>query len=62
MEEVPDNTAQEKDLFNVVLILFGQHCTGKILVQFCPRGSRQHCTEKRTVQCCFNTVRKTLHS
>ena len=27
-----DNVPQEKILFTVVLILFGQHCTGKILV------------------------------
>ena len=35
----PDNIAQEKILFNVVLILFGEHCTGKTLcnvVQLAP--------------------------
>ena len=42
--EAPDNIAQEKILFNVVLILLGQDCTGKSLVRFCPRASRQHCT------------------
>ena len=30
-----DNNAQEKILFNVALILLGQHCTGKNPVQFC---------------------------
>ena len=40
-----DNIAQEKILFNVLLILLG-HCTGKSLVQCCPRGSRQQCTKK----------------
>ena len=33
-------------LFNVVLILLGQHCTGKNLVRFCPRRSKQHCMGK----------------
>ena len=36
----------EKILFNVALILFGQHCTGKNFVQCCPRGFRQHCAVK----------------
>ena len=46
---------QEKILFNVVLTLLGQHCTGKNLAQCCLTGSRQHCTEKNPVQCCLNT-------
>ena len=29
VQEAPDNIPQEKLLFNIVLILFGQHCTGK---------------------------------
>ena len=37
---------RNKILFNVVLILLGQHCTGKNLVQCCPRSFRQHCTGK----------------
>ena len=31
-----------KNLFSVVVILLGQHCTDKN-----PRGSRQHCTGKK---------------
>ena len=42
--EAPGNIAQEKILFNVILILLGQHGTGKSLAQCCPRASRQHCT------------------
>ena len=52
---------RKKNLFNVVLILLGQHCTGKNFVECCPRGSRQHCTEKNPVQCCLNTLETTLH-
>ena len=55
VQEDPDNNAQEKILLNVVLILSGQHCTSKSLVQCCPRGCRQHCTDKNPVQCCLNT-------
>ena len=51
----------DKILFNVVLILLGQHCTGKPFVQYCPRVSRQHCTGKNSVQCCLNTLGTTLH-
>ena len=29
--DAPDNTAQEKILFNVILILLGQYCTEKTL-------------------------------
>ena len=43
--EAPDNIAQEKILFIVVLILLGQHCAGKRLVQCFPRTFWQHCTE-----------------
>ena len=32
VQEAPDNNAQEKNPFTVVLILLGQHCTGKFLV------------------------------
>ena len=35
VQETPDNIAHEKNLFNVVLILLVQHCTGKKLVQCC---------------------------
>ena len=31
VQEVPDNITQVKILFNVVLILLGQNCTGKTL-------------------------------
>ena len=54
VQEARDNPAQEKNTANVALILLGQHCTGKILVQYCPGGSRQHCTGKNTAQCCLN--------
>ena len=43
---------RKKLLFDVVLIHLGEHCTGKNLVQCCPRGSRQHCTWKNL----FNVV------
>ena len=61
--EAPDNNEQEKVHFNfnVVLILVGQHCTSKNLVQRCPRGSRQQFTRESPMQCCLNTLRKTLH-
>ena len=41
--------APEKILFNVVLILLGQHCTGQNPMQCCAKGSRQNCTLK--IQC-----------
>ena len=34
-------------MFNVVLILLGQHCTSKSFKRCCPRGSRHHCTRKK---------------
>ena len=49
-----------KILFNVVLILLRQHCTGKNFVQCCPRGSRQHCTRKNPVPWRRNTLGTTL--
>ena len=52
VQEASDNIAQEKIVFNVVLILLGQHCTGKKVVQCCPRGFRQHAQEKNL----FNVV------
>ena len=39
-QKAPDNIAWEKILSNVVLILFGQHCTAENPMQCCPRGSR----------------------
>ena len=51
-----NNIAHEKILFNVVLILLWQHCTGKNLVQCCPRDSRQHYTGKNPVQCRLNNI------
>ena len=44
--EAPDNNPPEKRLFNVALILSGQHCTDQNTMQCCPKGSRQHCTRK----------------
>ena len=58
MQEAPDNIAQKQILFNVVLILLGQHCTGKYFVQCYPRGSRQHCTGKYPGQCCSRVSRQ----
>ena len=55
------NNAQEKILFNVVLILLAQHCTGQNPMQCCPRGCRQQCTGKNPVQCCLDTLGTTLH-
>ena len=59
-QESQDNNAQEKILFNVVLIFLGQHCTGKNFVQCCPRDSRQHCRGKNPVQCLNITFRQFL--
>ena len=59
--EAPNKNTQEKIMFNVVLILLGQHCTGKNPMQCCPRDSRQKCTGKNPVQCCLNTLGATLH-
>ena len=40
---------RKKFLFNIAVILLGQHCTGQNPMQCCPRGSRhiQHITEKQ---------------
>ena len=54
VQEAQDNNAQEKILFNVVLIFLGQHSTCKNLVQCYPRDSRQHCTGKNQVRCRLN--------
>ena len=43
------------------LLAMDQHCTGKNLVQCCPRVSRQHCTGKNPVQCCVNTLGAASH-
>ena len=59
--EAPDNIGQEKIMFNVVLILLGQHYLGQNLMQYCPRGSRQHCVRQKRVQCCLNTCETILH-
>ena len=55
--EVLDNFAQEKILFNVVLILLGQHCIGKNPVLDCPRGC-QHCIGILSSQCFVNIAQK----
>ena len=54
--QAPDNNAQEKILFYVVLILLGQHYIGKNPMQCWTWGSRQQCTGKNLVQCCLNTL------
>ena len=61
--EAPGNNAQQKVLFNFsfILILLGQHCTSKNLVQCCPRGPRQQFTGESSLQSCFNTPGKILH-
>ena len=41
VQEVPYKLAQEKILFNAVLILLGQYGTDKKLAQCCPIDSRQ---------------------
>ena len=56
VQEAPDNIGHEKIQFNNVVILLGQHCTGKNPVQCCPRDSRQHCTGKNPVQYCLNNI------
>ena len=45
-DKIVDYFSVQCFLFNVVLILLGQHYTVKNLVQCCQRGSRQHCTWK----------------
>ena len=52
----PDNIAHGKILFNVVVILLRQHCTGKNVVQCCPRDCRQHCTEINPMQCHLSNI------
>ena len=47
---------RKKILFIVVLIVLGQHCTGKDLVQFSLSSLRQHCAGKKPARCCFNTL------
>ena len=61
VREAPNDITYEKILFNVVLILLGQHCTGQNPMQCCPRGSRQHCIRKNLAQFCLNTLRTKLH-
>ena len=59
--EALDNIAEEKFLFNVVLILSEQKYACQNPMQCCPRGSRQHCIRKNPVQCCLNTLGTILH-
>ena len=47
--ETPDNNAEEKFLFNVVLIFLERHCKSKQPVQ-----------RKIPIQCCLNSLRTTL--
>ena len=54
--EAPDNNAQEKVLFYVVLILLRQHYIGKNPMQCWTWGSWQQCTGKNLVQFCLNTL------
>ena len=68
VQKTPNNNAQEKILFNVILVFLGQHCTDQNPMQCCPWGSRQqctilfndvlnlleqHCTGKSLVHCCL---------
>ena len=52
---------RKKSLFNVFLILLGQHYTIKNPMQCCPWGSRQQRMGNNPVQCCFNTLGTRLH-
>ena len=61
VREASNNITQVKILFNVVLIILGQHCTGENFVLCCPRTSRQHCAGKNPVKYCLNTLWTTLH-
>ena len=45
-QEATDNIAQEKILFNVVLIFLGQHCTGKTLCNIAQEASGNIAQEK----------------
>ena len=56
----PEDTAWEKILFNVVLMLFGQHYIGKNPVQWFSRGS-QHCIGISSIRCCLNRSETTFH-
>ena len=59
--EAQDSIGQEKMMFNVVLILFQQHCLGQNLMQCCPKGSRQHCIRQKPVKYCLNSLETILH-
>ena len=49
-----------KNVFNVVLILFGKHFKGKNHVKCCSKSS-QHCIVISTIRCCLNTSETTFH-
>ena len=53
--------SEKKLLYNVFLILLGQHWTVQNPKQCCLRGSRQHCIRKNPVHSCLNTLGTTLH-
>ena len=61
VREAPNNTTQEKILFNIVFISLGQRYSGKNPMQCCPWGSRQQCNGKHSVQYCLNTLGTTWH-
>ena len=47
----PEHTvtvSQENDLYNVILIYFGQHCTRKLPVQGWPTANKQFFTGKQS--------------
>ena len=46
-----DNVFDENNLYNVVLIMLGQHCRGMFLVNVVQIRHRQHCTKRLLVQC-----------
>ena len=61
IREGPDYITYKKILFNVVLILLGQHCTCQNSMQCCVRRSRQLSIRKNPVQCYISTLRTTFH-
>ena len=48
-------------LYNVFLILMGQHSIAQNPIQCCPRCSRQNCIRENLVECRLNTLGTTLH-
>ena len=59
--ETSDNAEQENVLFNVVLILLGQYCTGTTLCSVALEVPDNLAQEKNPFQCCLNSLGTTLH-